>query len=235
MGTEHPPAKPGWSLDAPIAPWRLAPSDFAFLYDECPRCFYMKVVHRRSRPRSPFPSVFGRIDAAMKDCYVGERADEVVVGLPPGIIGGSEWVKSEELWHPGASRPIVISGQLDSTVARDDGTLAILDFKTSEPRHAHVGVYGRQLHAYTLAVEHPASGRARSVSQLGLVCFKPDWFREVGGVGMLGGEVNYVAVPVDRMGFEAFLARLARMLDDPSPPAPSPDCPWCTWLRQEAS
>ena len=149
-------------------PWRLAPSDFAFLYDECAYCFYMKVVCSRPRPRTPFPSVFGRIDAAMKQCYVGERAEELVDCLPAGIIGASEWVKSDELWFPGTSRPLVITGQLDSTVACDDGTLAILDFKTSEPKADHVGVYGRQLHAYALAAERPAT-RTRARDQLSRV------------------------------------------------------------------
>ena len=27
-----------------------APSDFAFLWDECPRCFYLKVVCKQGRP-----------------------------------------------------------------------------------------------------------------------------------------------------------------------------------------
>jgi hypothetical protein len=29
----------------------LAPSDFAFLWDECPRCFYLKVIRRLDRGR----------------------------------------------------------------------------------------------------------------------------------------------------------------------------------------
>jgi hypothetical protein len=183
----------------------------------------------------PFPSVFGRIDSAMKDCYLGERAEELVAGLPAGVIGGSEWVKSEQLWLPGASRPIVIGGQLDSTIACDDATLAILDFKTSEPKAEHVGFYGRQLHAYSLAVEHPASGRGRSVSQLGLVCFQPDWFHMQGSGGMLGGEVTFVPVELDRPNFEAFLIELAVLLGQPSPPEPSPGCVWCSWERRQAS
>src|SRR5580698_8346615 len=53
----------------------LAPSDFAFLWDECPRCFYNKVVLNRGRPRSPFPNVFGAIDRAMKLFFLGGRAE----------------------------------------------------------------------------------------------------------------------------------------------------------------
>jgi hypothetical protein len=70
------------------APWGLSPSDFAFLWDDCLRCFYLKVARKQSRPRSPFPSVFGRIDRAMKDHYLGERAEMVALGMPEGSSAG---------------------------------------------------------------------------------------------------------------------------------------------------
>jgi hypothetical protein len=73
-----------WDLDAP-PPWILSPSDFAFLWDDCPRCFYRKIVEKERRPRSPFPSVFGKIDRAMKQHYLGER-----LGLDPPITGSDD-------------------------------------------------------------------------------------------------------------------------------------------------
>jgi hypothetical protein len=60
----------------------LAPSDFAFLWDECPRCFYLKVVRREGRPRTPFPKVFGTIDRAMKSHYLGQRTDTLPSTCP---------------------------------------------------------------------------------------------------------------------------------------------------------
>ena len=35
------------------APWGLSPSDFAFLWDDCPRCFYMKVARKHLDPPRP--------------------------------------------------------------------------------------------------------------------------------------------------------------------------------------
>src|SRR5262245_24913680 len=94
----------GFELESPARkPWRLAPSDFAFLYAQCPYCFVMKVRYGRARPRTPFPSVFSRIDAAMKERYFAGRAEDLIDGLPAGVIGGSEWVKSEDMWLPGMS------------------------------------------------------------------------------------------------------------------------------------
>jgi hypothetical protein len=217
---------------AAFRPWRLAPSDFAFLFAECAYCFKMKVACNRPRPRTPFPSVFTRIDLAMKERYVGERAEDLVDGLPAGVIGGSEWVKSEALWLPGLSRPLLITGQLDTTVACDDGSVVILDFKTSEPSADHVGVYSRQLHAYALAAERPASGRPRDISGIGLVCFLPDSFNSDPRNGMLSGEVKYVSIERDRRGFEDFLLQVGLLLEGPELPSPSPTCVWCKWQQQ---
>ena len=42
--------------------WKLSPSDFAFLWEECKRCFYLKVARGFYRPRTPFPGIFSVID-----------------------------------------------------------------------------------------------------------------------------------------------------------------------------
>ena len=49
--------------------WKLSPSELTFLWDECPRCFYLKVVHKFNRPWGAFPGIFSRIDKLMKDYY----------------------------------------------------------------------------------------------------------------------------------------------------------------------
>ena len=141
-------------------PWGLSPSDFAFLWDDCPRCFYLKVARKQPRPSSPFPSVFGRIDRAMKEFYLGERAELMAPGMPEGVIGGGDrWVKSAPLLVPGSSKTCLIRGRVDALVDCDDGTTGVVDFKTTIPKPDHIATYGRQLHAYAMALEHPSSGR----------------------------------------------------------------------------
>ena len=55
-----------------MADYTLSPSDLTFLWDECKRCFYLKVRENFRRPSAPFPSIFGLIDRLMKDIYLGE-------------------------------------------------------------------------------------------------------------------------------------------------------------------
>jgi len=103
--------------EAPTGPIMLAPSDFAFLWDECPRCFYLKVVRKEGRPRTPFPSVFGSIDRAMKSFYMGQRAESLELGMPAGTIGGADRsVRSSGLTIPGSATLGAIRGSLDALI-----------------------------------------------------------------------------------------------------------------------
>ena len=214
------------------APWGLSPSDFAFLWDDCPRCFYRKVVRREPRPRTPFPSVFGRIDRAMKDFYLGERAESCARGMPAGVIGGGDrWVKSAPFAPPGSAGTGMIRGKVDVLVECDDGSLGVVDFKTTIPKPDHVATYSRQLHAYAWALEHPASGPAAVVSSLGLLCFLPDTYEAMGDQAGLYGNVEWIEVPRDDEAFVRFLMEVVSILNDSDPPPASPDCPWCA--RQE--
>ena len=47
--------------------WQLSSSGLTFLWDECPRRFYLKVVQKFTRPFSPMPAIFNRIDKLTKD------------------------------------------------------------------------------------------------------------------------------------------------------------------------
>jgi hypothetical protein len=55
--------------------FKLTPSDFAFLWEECKRCFYLKVVHGFQRPFGAFPKIFTIIDAQMKNYYSDMRTE----------------------------------------------------------------------------------------------------------------------------------------------------------------
>jgi hypothetical protein len=46
----HAPQMPGKN-------WTLSPSDFAFLWEECKRCFYLKIVSGFRRPGGPMPKI----------------------------------------------------------------------------------------------------------------------------------------------------------------------------------
>jgi hypothetical protein len=68
-------------------------------------------------------------------------------------------VKSALLTLPESAGTGLIRGKVDVLVECDDGSLGVVDFKTTVPKPDHVATYSRQLHAYAWALEHPASDR----------------------------------------------------------------------------
>jgi len=209
-------------------PWKMAPSDFAFLYEECKRCYYLKVVRKQRRPSAPFPAIFSKIDVAMKQHYLDRHSGEVgIPGLPPGIIRSGRNVQSAPLNIPGAANEVSLGGNTDIMVECDDGTLAIIDFKTSSPKSTSIYKYSRQLHSYAMAVENPLKGEPQEVSHLGLVCFTPGAF----GADGLHGELQHVTIPLRRDDFDAFLQDVVSTLSQPSPPPASPRCQFCAYRR----
>ncbi|MDP9342525.1 MAG: PD-(D/E)XK nuclease family protein [Actinomycetota bacterium] len=212
---------------------RLAPSDLTFLWAECPRCFWLKVKGVLKRPSAPFPKIFTRLDHQTKDYFFGKRTEEMAEGLRPGRVAfGDRWVRSGPLEVPGHRIPVVLAGRIDTALSFDDGSFAIVDFKTAEPRDEHVPFYGRQLHCYALAAENPAAGtlRLHPVSTLGLLCIEP-----ISMVGLEDGvayraESHFLEVPRDDDAFMAFLSQVLFLLERPEPPDAAPGCSFCSYL-----
>ena len=69
---------------------KLSPSDLTFLWDECERCFYLKVIHKFNRPTTPMPAIFTKIDGLMKDYFEGKLTSELTPDLPLGVIQHGE-------------------------------------------------------------------------------------------------------------------------------------------------
>jgi len=217
----------------PRTNWKLSPSDFAFLWDECKRCFYLKVARQMPRPRPPMPKIFLRIDAAMKAYFTGKATAEVTSVLPPGTIDCKErWVRSARISRAGRSSTCFINGRSDAVVRFDDGSHGVIDFKTSEIREEHAGLYGRQLHAYAYALEHPAQGRPAlsRVTRLGLLCVEPsDMARTPEGLYCYRGEAAWIECPRNEAAFLEFIGEVLAVLERPEPPPAAEGCQWCDY------
>ncbi len=51
--------------------YKLSPSDFAYLWNECKHCYYQKVKFGIAQP-GIFPSMFGRINKLLQDSIMGK-------------------------------------------------------------------------------------------------------------------------------------------------------------------
>lgn len=215
---------------------RLAASDFAFLWEECKRCFWLKAAKGMTRPSMPMPSIFVRIDSAMKGFFMGRRVEDVVPSLPPGAFAHAGRVVESRPYVPARGGPgLYVRGPFDTVLAFDDGTHAIIDFKTSSQKPENVAKYARQLHAYAYALENPAPGAFAlpRVERMGLLVYEPaDFEMRPEGPATLAGSVQWIEIAKSEAGFLRFLDEVAEVLASPEPPAPADGCAWCRFRAQ---
>ncbi|MDP9342521.1 MAG: PD-(D/E)XK nuclease family protein [Actinomycetota bacterium] len=217
--------------------WKLSPSDLCFLYEECPRCFWLKVASKLPRPRGPFPGVFSLLDSQMKRHFLGTRTEQISSAIKPGVVRrGDRWVRSRPLVVPGHSTTVVLQGRYDTAFEFDDGTFGLADYKMTDPRSDRLVRYSRQLHAYALAAEIPAPGAPtlHPVTQLGLVCVQPTEMVALGGDVAYRGTPRWVEIPRDDRSFVSLLSRVLDVLESAAPPEPSADCTFCDYIGRRA-
>lgn len=218
-------------------PWKLSPSDFAFLWEECPRCFYLKVVDNFDRPRLPMPKIFTRIDSLMKNYCDDVRTETLAPNMPSGrMINISRSVKSQPFTPPGCQDSCYISGKFDHLMQLDDGSYGVIDLKTSSQKAENLAIYSRQLHAYAYALENPllVTASITPISVLGLLVFEPDSFNHHPARGAtLGGTLNWFPIEYDLPSFFGFLEQVLAVLEKPQPPPAYENCQYCQY-RQDS-
>src|SRR5437870_12376527 len=95
--------------------YKLSPSDFAFLWEDCKRCFYQKVVHGVAQPRTPMPKIFIQIDSFQKAYTPGKRMETLAPNAPPGVISfGGKSVESVLISIRGRASSCFIRGNFDT-------------------------------------------------------------------------------------------------------------------------
>jgi hypothetical protein len=214
--------------------WKLSPSDFGFLWGECPKCFHLKVTQKYSRP-GMMPRIFSTIDAAMRDCFHGKRTEQLAPMLAPGTFDCTDQrVRSGPISRPGRNSLSYLNGKIDALVRFDDKTFAVVDFKTTSQSGNSVSTYSRQLHAYAYALENAAPGEfaAKPIARMGLLVFEPRAFSCAMQGAAFSGSLGWQEIPRDDGSFLAFLDEVSALLDSPSIPPPAPGCVWCSYREQ---
>jgi hypothetical protein len=218
--------------------YKLSPSDLTFLYDGCKHCFVLKVKHGISQPSIPLPGVFSTIASLQKDHYSGRRTEEFCPQLPPGIVTyGEQKVQSIPIKFDDLESTCFIAGRFDVVAELDDGSFAVMDFKTANPSEDKVEMYSRQLHAYAFALENPAQGalKLHPISRMGLLFYIPDRCEYTGNDRqVLAGQMSWHEVKRDDAAFHRFLHEVVALLDGPLPEADPEQCDWCAYFSDIA-
>lgn len=214
--------------------YRLNPSDLTFFYEDCKRCFYLKVVKNLPQPSIPLPSIFSQIANLLKNYYDGKHTSELHIALPPGIVSHSEQnVKSKVIKLPNHEATCFVSGRFDIVVSFEDRTYGVIDFKTGNPNSKSAHLYSRQLYAYAYALENPAINALSlsPITKMGLLYFYPSSIKQQ-TIEKLSfeSEITWIEIEKDQQRFLKFIDDVLNVLELPEAPEHSPTCQWGSYF-----
>lgn len=205
--------------------YKLSPSDFAYLYEECKLCYYLKVKHGIYQPSMPMPGVFSAINTRLQGGLIGKELQTLAKDLPEGKVVVQEgWVESIAV--PDTS--VYIKGKYDLLVKRPDGSHLLVDLKISQPNEDKIDKYKTQLTAYKFALENPKGANPLKITKLGLLVFYPDKVSFDGKDAILHFPPKWMEVPIDEKGFFEFAKDIDKLLSGDAP-SESKSCRWCQY------
>lgn len=206
--------------------YRLSPSDFSYLWEECKHCYYQKVKMGVAHS-GVFPSMFGRINTLLQNAIMQRNLQEIIPDMPSGIIEIQEgWIHSLPI--PGAE-DCFVKGRFDILTRLEDGTYCVIDFKITKPDDEKIQKYGTQLHAYKYALENPANGKEPiKISQMGVVSVNPE------SMELRDGKIVFTTLPTwhpieeNMEGFFGLIKEISTVLNG-NLPEPSENCKLCRY------
>lgn len=206
--------------------YKLSPSDFKYLYEDCKHCYYLKVKHGISLPSIGLPGVFSKMNALLQKAIIGMDLREINASLPAGKIQVKEGFLKSKPIPP--SNSCFISGRFDIVSELDDGRYAVIDFKITDPTDDKIQKFFPQLHAYKFALEHPGFGQPKKVSRMGVVAINPEEISFPGEDVVFHAKPRFFEIEEDMERFYTFISEISKLLDGPLP-ADSDACAWCKY------
>ncbi len=204
--------------------YKLSPSDFAYLWNDCKHCYYQKIKLGVAY-YGVFPSMFTRINSLLQNSIMGMNLSNIHPDLPNGIISIQEGhLVSKQINNTNC----FIKGRFDILSKLDDNTYAIIDFKITTPDEEKISKYASQLHAYKFALENPVKGEPIKVSKMGVVSINPDEMKLVNGKVVFTTTPKYHPIKEDIAGFYKLIEEISTLLNGDLP-AVSETCSLCIY------
>ena len=157
-------------------PYLFSPSEFAFGYSGCKRCYYDLKVND-IRINFGFPTIFSKIDSIQKKFYHNKPSKYLNTSkVPEGIIK-TDYAKlhKSELLYDQKDRAFQLRGKIDAYIDHKD-FFSIIDFKVTNINEKKSLTYMTQLNSYAIMFEKPDQNylKLNPVKNLGIFCFEPE-------------------------------------------------------------
>lgn len=208
--------------------YKLSPSDFAYLYEECKLCYYLKVKHGIDHPKGPFPGVFSTMNTKLQTPLVGKNLKTISEKLPDGVVESQEgFVESKVV--PDTS--VFIKGKYDLLVKKPDNTYILIDLKISKADEEKIEKYKTQLFSYKFALENPVQGKPINITELALLIFYPETVEFENNTVKFEFPPQWMDIPIDEKAFMKFMKEIEDLISGP-PPEESGTCKWCEYRHK---
>ena len=206
--------------------YKLSPSDFKYLYEDCKHCYYQKVKKGIALPSIGMPGVFSKMNSLLQTAIIGMDLREINSELPAGKIEVKEGFLKSKPIPP--TNDCFISGRFDIASKLDDGTYSVIDFKITDPTEDKIQKFFPQVHAYKFALENPEFGEPKKVSKMGVVTINPEEISFPGENVIFKATPKFFPIEEDMDRFYAFISEVSKLLAGPVPKE-NPDCQWCKY------
>lgn len=210
-----------------MSKYKLSPSDFAYLWNDCKYCYYQKVKFGISHS-GVFPAMFGRINSLLQNSIMGMNLHDIHPDLPSGIV---EIQEGYMLSQPINGSGCFISGRFDILSKLDDGTYAVIDFKITTPDEEKIQKYASQLQAYKFALENPNNGKQPlKISKIGIVSINPESMKLVDGKVVFTTTPTWHPIADNPDIFYKLIEEIHAVLEGDLPPS-SETCKLCIYRK----
>lgn len=205
--------------------FKLSPSDFKYLWEECPHCFYRKVRYNIRPPSIGIPSIFTKMSNLLQINIQNRNLQEFIPDAPSGIFILKEgYLKSKPL----PSGKSYINGRFDLLIKFTDNTFGVIDVKMTDSKDEDLNKFDRQLHAYKYALENPAEKEPIIISKVGLLIVSPTDIKPHQGYLYYKAKPVWKEISINMDNFFSFIREVENLLEGPEP-SPSQNCEWCQY------
>ena len=198
--------------------FNFSPSEFAFGYERCKRCYYDQKVNN-IKVSLPFPPVFSKLDVLQKNFYHDKSSDLLGGKIAPGVIK-TDYSKTQKskILEDNKGRKFQLKGRIDAYVKHKDN-FSIIDFKVTDIDEKKIDTYATQLLAYAIMFDQPDVGflKLNPIKDLGIFCFEPDTIVDYQNTPNFKMKTQFYLIERDDKKMFEFITMVIDMLEGKNP------------------
>ena len=216
--------------------YQFSPSEFAFGYSGCKRCYYDLKVNN-IKIQTGFPSIFAKLDSLQKNFYHNKPSGILNSNkILPGVIKTDySKLQTSKVLKDSKGRSFRLRGKIDAYVDHSN-FFSIIDFKVTKLNENKIDTYKTQLISYALMFENPddKSLSLSPIKNLGIFCFEPIELIEIKKDPFFKMSTMYFDIKRDDKYFKKFITNILDFLESDKPNF-SKGCSFCDLKRNDFS